>query len=122
MQVSLREEFHLKTGELTRLRGDQVARDWLVLIEQCERSWKDEFAVRRSKKFAVLLGSQGQRRRRALSWEAINDLRKYILDCKRVNEITSREKDSGLRIGENSLEKDMDGEKNQEELVMHESN
>ena len=38
-----------------------------------------------------------------------------------MNEITSREKDSGLRIGENSLEKNMDeDEKNQEELVMHE--
>ena len=117
MQVSLGEEFHLKTGELTRLRGDQVIRDWLVLIEQCERIWKDELAVRRSKKFAVSLGSQGQRRRRALSREAIDDLRitKYISDCKRVNEITSREKDSGLGIGENSLEKDMDEEKNQEE-------
>ena len=117
----MREEFHLKTGELTRLRGDQVVRDWLVLIEQCERIWKDELAARRSKKFAVLLGSQGQWRRRALSREAIDDLHKYISDCKRVNEITSREKDSGLRIGENSLEKDMDEEeKNQEELVMHE--
>ena len=61
MQVSLREEFHRKTGELTRLRGDQVVRDWLVLIEQCERTWKDKLAVRRSKKFAVLLGT-GQSR------------------------------------------------------------
>ena len=76
-------------------------------------------AVRRSK-FAVLLGSQGHRRRRALSQEAIDDLRKYISDCKKVNEITSRRKDSGFGIGENSLDKDMDEEKNREELVMHE--
>ena len=37
-----------------------------------------------------------------------------------MNEITSRKKDSGFGIGENSLDKDMDEEKNREELVMHE--
>ena len=77
MQVSLREEFYLKTGELMRLRGDQVVRDWLLLIEKCERIWKDELVARRSKKFAVLLGSQGQWRRRALSREAIGFSKRF---------------------------------------------
>ena len=72
-----------------------MVKDWLVLLEQSERTWKDELAVRRGKKFAVLLGGQAHRRRRALSKEAIEDLRRYILDGKRGNEITSKAKEIG---------------------------
>ena len=80
---------------MTRLRGDKVVKDWLVLLEQSERTWKDELAVRRRKKFAVSLGGQTHRRRRALSKEAIEDLRRYILDGKRGNEITWKAKEIG---------------------------
>ena len=97
-QIQVSREFHLKTGELTWTRGDQVI-NWIVSLEGCERRWNEELAARRRKKFSNLLGNHAKRRRRALSREAINDLRTLVSDCAEYNKCCTDEAESGMATG-----------------------
>ena len=104
-QVQVSRDFHLKTGELTLTRGDQVVRNWLVSLKGCERRWNEELAARRRNKFSNLLGNHAKRRRRALSREAINDLRTLVSDCVEYNKRCTDEAESGMATGSsNSFE------------------
>ena len=53
-------------------------------------SFEDERLDMNGEQSGVLLGSEAARRRRVLSKETIKDLNTYILECKTVNEITSK--------------------------------
>ncbi|CAB3999233.1 Hypothetical predicted protein [Paramuricea clavata] len=112
-QIEISKDFHKKTGELTLARGDQVVRNWLVDLERCEHRWNEELAARRRKKFSKLLGNHAKRRRRALSREAINDLRTLVSDCVEFNEQITRENEAGMTT-ENSNKFDIvnKGDKN----------
>lgn len=89
-QIELRQNIYRKTRHLMFTREDGEEKSWLAELERYEHRWKEELAARRRKKFSKLLGNQAKWRRRALSKEAISDLRRYVTDCMEFNEEISR--------------------------------
>ena len=71
-------DFYTKSKELTRTKGDELVCCWLKILERCEKTWMDQLADRRRRKFKLWLGKGYSRRRWALSPGAIRDLRTLV--------------------------------------------
>lgn len=56
MQDRVSREFHAKSKELMRAKGDRVVCNWLKTLEEYEKTWTDELADRRRRKFKLWSG------------------------------------------------------------------
>ena len=90
--------FYAKSKELTRTRGDELVCCWLKTLKRCEKTWTNQLADRRKRKFKLWFGKGCSRRRRALSPGAIRDLRTLVSRNELYND--------GLGSGRENLEVD----------------
>ena len=91
-------DFYAKSKELTRTRGDELVCCWLKTLKRCEKTWTNQLADRRKRKFKLWFGKGCSSRRRALSPGAIRDLRTLVSRNELYND--------GLGSGRENLEVD----------------
>ena len=53
MQEKVSMDFYVKSKELTRTKGDELVCCWLTILERCEKTWMDQLADRRRRRFKL---------------------------------------------------------------------
>ena len=61
MQERVSRDFHAKSKELTRKKGDKSVCDWLKILERFEKTWTEQVADRRRRKHRIEINRKATR-------------------------------------------------------------
>ena len=53
MQEKVSMDFYVKSKELTRTKGDELVCCWLMILERCEKTWMNQLADGRRRRFKL---------------------------------------------------------------------